>query len=112
MSSDLLARTPEVPYWSVIFTSRLTEGHAGYVDAASRMLDLARQQAGFLGVDSARGEDGIGITVSYWRDLEAVRAFGRIHEHRIVQAQGREKWYRCFSLRVAKVEEERLFGLD
>ena len=66
----MIAYTPEPPYYAVIFTSVRTEGDDGYAEMADRMVELARQQDGFLGVESARNE--IGITVSYWRDLEAI----------------------------------------
>lgn len=67
----MIAQTPEPPYYAVIFTSVRTEGDNGYAEMADRMVEIARQQDGFLGVESARND--IGITVSYWRDLEAIR---------------------------------------
>jgi len=65
-----IANTPKPPYYSVIFTSIRTEGDLGYDQAANRMVELAEDQAGFLGIESARdnGEQSIGITVSYWSD--------------------------------------------
>jgi heme-degrading monooxygenase HmoA len=68
------------------------------------MLELAAQQPGYLGVESARGEDGLGITVSYWSSLEAIRVWREQAEHRLAQNQGREKWYSRFALRVCRVE--------
>ncbi|EJM47726.1 antibiotic biosynthesis monooxygenase family protein, partial [Pseudomonas sp. GM48] len=62
----MIADTPAAPYYAVIFTSVRTEGDMGYAEAAAQMLELAREQPGFLGVESARGDDGLGITVSYW----------------------------------------------
>lgn len=62
----MIAKTPPAPYYAVIFTSLRTDGDHGYEQAATRMVELAREQPGFLGVESARGEDGLGITVSYW----------------------------------------------
>ena len=101
------------PYYAVIFTSRRTGADpAGYEAAAERMLELASQQPGYLGVESARGEDGVGITVSYWESLDAVRAWGRDAEHLVAQAGGRERWYEDFRLRVARVEEERSFTAE
>jgi heme-degrading monooxygenase HmoA len=100
----------EPPYWAVIFTSTRTPSDpAGYERAAQRMLELARLQPGFLGAESARGTDGVGITVSYWTTLEAVAVWRDHPEHLDVQARGRDTWYAEFDLRVARVEAARRF---
>jgi heme-degrading monooxygenase HmoA len=105
------ASTPQPPYFAVIFTSvRTTHDGDGYSAAAERMVELARQQPGFLGVESARGADGLGITVSYWTSEEAIRAWQQNAEHLAVQRQGRERWYSQFELRVARVE--RAYGFN
>ena len=103
------ARTPEPPYYAVIFTSTRTEVDEGYGDMAEKMVELASQQPGFLGVESARGADGLGITVSYWESEEAIANWRRNAEHRIAQGHGRGKWYSGFVTRVAKVERARAF---
>lgn len=99
-----LATTPEPPYYAVIFSSLRTPGDAGYDAAAIRMAELAAASHGYLGADSARGSDGIGITVSYWRDLESIRAWKANGEHREAQRRGHADWYAAFQVRVAKVE--------
>ena len=99
-----LARTPEPPYYAVIFTSKRTAGDAGYGSMAERMVDLGSRYDGFLGIESARGADGVGITVSYWRDEAAILAWKRDTEHQKAQRGGRATWYECFEVRVAKVE--------
>jgi heme-degrading monooxygenase HmoA len=73
------------------------------------MEQLAREQPGFLGVESARGPDGLGITVSYWESAAAAAAWGRNAEHRLAQQLGREKWYERFTLRLCLVEQARTF---
>lgn len=98
------ATTPAPPYYAVIFTSRRTAIDEGYEAMSDRMLELARQQPGFLGVESARGADGLGITVSYWVSEEAIAAWKAHAEHRIAQHHGRGKWYEHFETRVARVE--------
>lgn len=105
-----LARTPDPPYWAVIFTSRRTEGDHGYAAMAERMEQLAAQQPGYLGIESARGADGIGITVSYWVSEAAVRAWKANVEHRVAQEKGRQEWYAEYTIRVARVE--RAYGGD
>jgi heme-degrading monooxygenase HmoA len=89
----------------VVFTSlRSPADAAGYAAAAERMLELARAMPGFLGVDSARSDDGLGITVSYWQDEASIRRWREEAEHRAVQQQGRSQWYAAFELRVCRVE--------
>lgn len=105
-----LASTPEPPYYAVIFTSiRTADDPTGYEAMAERMIELAREQPGFLGIESARGADGLGITVSYWATEEAIRGWREHTEHTIAQQRGREQWYERYELRVARVE--RAYGL-
>jgi heme-degrading monooxygenase HmoA len=102
---------PAPPYYAVVFTSvRRAATGDGYAEAAARMEELARGQPGFLGVESARGEDGVGITVSYWATLEDVAAWGRHAEHLLAQQKGREEWYESYALRVCRVEGVRVFA--
>ena len=98
------AHTPAPPYYAVIFTSLRTEGDDGYGAMAQRMVELAAQQPGFLGVESVR--DGLGITVSYWADLASIAAWKADAEHLDAQRQGREKWYAGFKIRIARVERD------
>jgi heme-degrading monooxygenase HmoA len=105
--SGPIARTPEPPYYAVVFTSLRTGADAeGYGHASAEMERLAAQQPGYLGMETARAADGAGITVSYWASLEAVRAWKQVAEHRLVQAMGRERWYRRYRIRVTRVERE------
>jgi heme-degrading monooxygenase HmoA len=92
------------PYYAVIFSSQRTPGENGYGDMADRMVELAQQQDGYLGVESARGANGFGITVSYWRDEASIVKWKANAEHLIAQQYGHERWYEHFELRVAKVE--------
>ena len=101
-----ITRTPEPPYVAVIFTSLRTPVDEGYAVTAEQMEALAAEQPGYLGIESARGEDGLGISVSYWRDLEAVRAWKAVAEHVTAQRLGRQKWYRAYRTRVCVVERE------
>lgn len=100
----LLAKTPEPPYYAVIFTSQRTEGDRGYEHMADRMVELAARQPGFLGVESVRGADGFGITVSYWSSEEAIIAWKAHAGHQPAQEAGKRVWYAEYQLRVAKVE--------
>ena len=104
MNEAVFARTPEPPYYAVIFTSTRTAGDEGYSAMAERMEELVSKQPGFLGVESTRGADGLGITVSYWESLEAIAAWKANVEHRIAQITGHQKWYEHFETRIARVE--------
>lgn len=106
-----LARTPEPPYYAVIFTSkRASDDGRAYDAVAQRMVDLGSRYDGFLGIESVRGADGVGITVSYWRDENAILAWKRDAEHQKAQRGGREAWYECFEMRIAKVERAYRFA--
>ena len=107
---DFLAQTPAPPYYAVLFTSRRTDAdEEGYAAAAERMVELASAQPGFLGIESVRGAEGVGITISYWESLEAIRGWGAQVEHLAAQAAGRARWYEAFRLRICRVESDRLF---
>lgn len=104
-AASLAADTPEPPYYAVIFSNqRAADGDRGYGAMAERMVELAAQQPGFLGVESARGADGFGLTVSYWRSIDDITAWKANAEHRAAQAGGHRTWYADFALRIAKVE--------
>lgn len=101
----MFAETPPPPYTAVIFTSVRTDDDVdGYTAAAERMEELAAEQPGFLGIESARAE--LGITVSYWASDEHARAWKQVAEHLVAQRTGRERWYRGYRVRVATVERE------
>ncbi|HLG03154.1 MAG TPA: antibiotic biosynthesis monooxygenase [Bacteroidia bacterium] len=103
-----IAETPTPPYYAVIFTSLRTVGDQGYENTAERMIELARLQPGFLGLESVR--EDLGITVSYWDSPEAIRNWKMNTEHLFAQKQGREKWYSDFKVRICKVERD--YGLS
>ena len=99
-----IAQTPEPPYYAVIFTSKLNENAQGYEDMADKMLSLALQQPGFLGFETAR--DGIGLSISYWSDLDSIKRWKEHSEHRVAQQLGREFWYKNIKTRIARVERD------
>lgn len=112
MTATLLpgvAATPEPPYYAVIFTSLRTDADAGYDAMAQAMADSAARQNGYLGMESVR--DGLGITVSYWRDLNSIAAWKQALDHLAAQKLGRERWYRAYRVRIARVERTYGFGL-
>jgi heme-degrading monooxygenase HmoA len=99
------ATTPEPPYFAVVFSAvRTAEDAAGYAEMADPMVTLAAHMSGFLGIESVRGDDGFGITVSYWSTEAAIRNWQQNAEHLEAQHLGRERWYERFQLRVCRVE--------
>ena len=92
------------PYYAVVFTSTQTKNIEGYSEMAEHMETLAKKQEGFLGVDSAKNE--IGITVSYWESLEAIKNWKQNSEHLFAQQKGRTNWYSSYKVRICKVERE------
>lgn len=103
-----IAKTPEPPYYAAIFTSERTEGDNGYGMMADKMVEIASFQDGFLGIESAR-DHALGITVSYWDSLDAIKSWKDHAAHQIAQKRGKEEWYKTFGLRVCKVERQKLF---
>lgn len=101
---SMIAKTPKPPYYAVIFTSVRTEVDEGYAQMAGKMVQLAAEQPGYLGMESA--QDGLGITVSYWDSLEAIKHWKNNLEHREAQKLGHEKWYSHFKTRISKVERD------
>ncbi len=105
---SLISKTPQPPYYAVIFTSTRTEGDNGYGETSNKMVELAEQQPGFLGAESAREE--LGITVSYWSDLKSIKQWKANVEHLEAQKKGRNQWYQSFKIRISKVERD--YGID
>ena len=105
------ATLPPPPYYAVVFSSQRNRADPEeYAAAAARMLELASRQPGYLGVESVRGEDGFGITVSYWESEEAIRAWRAHAEHAEIRRHGRSHWYTHYELRVGRVERASGFG--
>lgn len=101
----MFANTPKPPYYAVIFTSH-KQNDDGYGETSARMLELGKSQRGFLGIESARGADGVGITVSYWSDLDAIQEWKAHAEHREAQRRGKAEWYSGYFARIARVERD------
>lgn len=97
-------------YYAVIFTSTLTQDSDGYSEMAKKMEDLAKTQTGFIGIDSAR--EDVGITVSYWESLNAIKRWKQHSEHLIAQQKGRKQWYNWYNTKICKVEREYEFDLS
>ncbi|WP_372746297.1 antibiotic biosynthesis monooxygenase [Lutibacter sp.] len=100
----MIANTPKPPYYAVIFTTYRTDIDEGYFEMAEKMEKLAALQEGFLGVESARNQ--LGITISYWSSLEAIKNWKHNLEHSEAREKGRSTWYKKYKLRISKVERD------
>ncbi len=105
----MIAQTPPPPYYAVIFTSLRTAADDGYAAMAIQMEELAKQQRGYLGIESAR--EDVGITISYWKDLESIRHWKLQVDHQLAQKLGREKWYSQYKTRICLVERDYGMGV-
>ena len=100
----MIAITPKPPYYAVIFTSIKTNEDINYTKMSNKMIELAKKQHGFLGIESARNE--LGITVSYWDNLEAIKNWKLNVDHIEAREKGRSTWYKKFKVRICKVERD------
>lgn len=103
----MIATTPQPPYYAVIFTNIHTKTIEEYEETAQLMSELAKKQPGFLGMESAR--DTVGITISYWKDLESIKQWKQNSEHQIAQQKGRDHFYISYKVRIALVEKDYKF---
>lgn len=106
---SFIANTPKPPYYAVIFSS-IKHNDEGYANTAELMVKLANEQAGFLGIESAREE--LGITVSYWDNLASIKQWKAQVDHQQAQRKGRTNWYESYKVRIAKVERDYGFNAD
>ncbi|MCF6213865.1 MAG: antibiotic biosynthesis monooxygenase [Flavobacteriaceae bacterium] len=98
----MIVITPKPPYYAVIFSTLRTDIDEGYIETAHRMETLAQKQKGYLRIESVRNE--FGITVSYWKSLEAIQRWKNNIEHTLARKKGKELWYKKYQLRICKVE--------
>ena len=105
----MISQTPDPPYYAVIFTSERTAVNNGYNEMAERMVELAKEQPGYLGHESAR--ESLSITVSYWDSLEAIKHWKQNTEHLIAQQKGRSEWYASYKTRICRVERDYSFSI-
>jgi len=93
------------PYYACIFTSvqnkSVPKALDGYSTLANEMEELAKQQNGYMGIDSVRG-----ITISYWESSDSMREWKEQVDHRAAQLLGKERFYNDYHVHIAKVERE------
>tara|TARA_R110002050_G_scaffold137346_2_gene260923 strand:- start:669 stop:986 length:318 start_codon:yes stop_codon:yes gene_type:complete len=99
-----ISPTPKPPYYAVIFTSIKSDNQENYAEMSAKMEKMVINQPGYLGHESASG--GLGITVSYWKNLEAIKNWKNQSEHMLAQSLGKSTWYKHYKVRVSKVEKD------
>jgi heme-degrading monooxygenase HmoA len=107
--SETPVTPPEPPYYLAVFTTVRTEEQSGYRETNARMEELVKEVPGYLGMDHAQTPGGLGITVGYFRDADALTRWRSNAEHRAAQERGRAQWYESYTLHVAKVERSHGF---
>ncbi|MDJ0644409.1 MAG: antibiotic biosynthesis monooxygenase [Flavobacteriaceae bacterium] len=100
----MIANTPPPPYYAVIFSTLRTEIDKGYLETARHMEELAKQQEGYLGIESVRTD--LGVTISYWKSLDAITKWKHNAQHKLAREKGRKLWYKAYKLRICKVERD------
>jgi heme-degrading monooxygenase HmoA len=76
-----------------------------YLDIAARLKPELEKMDGFISIErfqSLTDETKL-LSLSFWRDEEAVRRWRNFPEHREAQAKGRESVFRDYRLRVVSV---------
>ena len=104
----MFANTPKPPYYAVIFTAVRTDIDDDYAATSKLMRALASKVDGYLGIETAG--DGVEITVSYWRDLNAIQQWRQNIDHQMAKSRGKKDWYQRYISRIALVEREYGFG--
>lgn len=104
-----IAKTPEPPYYAVVFTSCRTAGDNGYAHMGDEVDRELAAQSGYLGMESVRNADGLGITVSYWDSPESIAAWKQNLTHAHAKGIGRKLWYECYALRICIVQRDSFF---
>lgn len=104
-----IVRTPNIPYYAVIFTSIRTLGDNGYSKVGEEIINIVSKQKGFIGAESVRGENGFGITISYWDSLESINEWKKNIHHNKAKEAGRNEWYSKYMIRICKVEVDNYF---
>jgi heme-degrading monooxygenase HmoA len=99
----------EPPYYVAVFVTVRNQSQSGYSETNTRMEDLVKDVRGFLGMDHAQAPGGLGITVGYFRDADALTEWRSNAEHRAAQKRGQAEWYQSYTLHVAKVERSHGF---
>jgi heme-degrading monooxygenase HmoA len=100
----------EPPYYVAVFSTVRAQDQSGYSETNVRMEELVKNIPGYLGMDHAQTPGGLGITVGYFRDAEALTEWRSHAEHRAAQKRGRAEWYENYTLHVAKVERSHGFS--
>jgi len=103
----MISSTPAPPYYAVIFTSIHSDQDAGYAKMNDLLSGILRDQPGYLGMESVSGE--IGITVSYWQNLDSILAWKNQKDHQLAQNKGKQQWYDQYKVRICKVERDYSF---
>ena len=91
--------------YAVILRVEINETDNAYFDIANRLRDLAIAKYGcseFTSVADGNQE----IAISYWENLEQIKAWKQDPEHAAAQREGRTKWYKSYKVQVMEIIRE------
>jgi heme-degrading monooxygenase HmoA len=91
---------------AVIFEVWMKPGRKqDYLDIAARLRPELEQMDGFLSIErfQSLSDEGKLLSLSFWRDDEAVRRWRNHAEHRKAQAAGRQSIFSDYRLRIVEV---------
>lgn len=100
-----ITKTPAPPYYAVIAPTVLRDDAAGYPAMAMRLMELAPDVDGFLGIESC-WQGKFVLAVSYWRSLDAIDAWRRHARHQVAKDLGKTRWFEAYFTRIARVERD------
>ncbi len=95
---------PEPPYYAVIAPAELADDTRGYFEMAESLIELARKQPGFIGIEGGYMK-GFSLAVSYWESLEAIQNWSRNSRHMLAKDKAKSDWFKKYVTRIAKVEK-------
>jgi len=79
-----------------------------YLDIASDLKPLLEKIDGFISIErfSSLAEEGKVLSLSFWRDEEAINEWRNLETHRLAQKKGRDSVFSHYRLRVAAVSRD------
>ena len=81
------------------------EGRQQYLDIAAALKPTLEKMDGFISIErfQSLNEPGKILSLSFWRDDEAIAGWRQVEAHRLAQAKGRGELFRDYRLRIAGV---------
>lgn len=98
---------------AVIFEVFPAEGRKDeYLDIAAELKPQLQEIDGFISIErfASLTEEGKVLSLSFWRDEEAIEKWRNLESHRVAQSKGRGGVFKDYRLRVASVSRD--YGMN